>query len=266
MLTRVEMLEDGLRSLEQTVLDIRQLLQNNPGSIASQPAGKGAPVCQGESMFREAPGEKVLSEAASLRNSLMIDVHQDSHALHESVSTTLQADAPSRGSDGVSLFSSNTRAVTTLGPLHPQPADIHLIWQTYLDNVDPLIKIFHVPTIQKTICRAARDVNNLDSPTECLMFAIYYSTVVTMSAEDCRSTFDDERTVLLNRYDYKGPVMNPPDMKRYRTGVELALKRIDMMESRNLTVLKAFILYLVSCPNFSLHSLPLKFSDLRKTR
>ena len=41
---------------------------------------------------------------------------------------------------------------------------------------------------------------NLDAPTECLIFAIYYSTVVTMSAEECREEFDEDKAVILTRY------------------------------------------------------------------
>jgi hypothetical protein len=202
LLNRVERLEAGLQSLGEIVLDICELLQNGAASSALEPVGSNLPVRQGASSPQVALNENVrCQERPHLRKILTIDAYQPSSVPDGPVSTTLQADSPPQSS-----LSDDSRTSTTLGPLRPQPADIYLIWQKYLDNVDPLIKIFHVPTIQRRIFTASRHMENLDSPTEFLMFAICYSTAVTMSAEDCRSTFDDERADLLDRCDGIGPV------------------------------------------------------------
>ncbi|GIJ85153.1 hypothetical protein Asppvi_004009 [Aspergillus pseudoviridinutans] len=117
-----------------------------------------------------------------------------------------------------------------LGPLHPSPPVISTIWQTYLDVVDPVLKIFHVPTVQRHVFSLIRGQPIRDARTECLIFAIYYSTVVAMSAAECQSEFHEERATLLSRY---------------RMGVEHALLKANFLNSVDMMVLQAFSLYLI---------------------
>lgn len=97
--------------------------------------------------------------------------------------------------------------------------------------VDPVLKIVHVPSVQRQVVGVIRGRTSLDAPTECLMFAIYYSTVVSISGVECRNEFHEDKNVLL---------------KRYRTGLERALSRVDFPQSVDLVALQAFVLYLVS--------------------
>ncbi|KAL2867809.1 transcription factor domain-containing protein [Aspergillus lucknowensis] len=115
--------------------------------------------------------------------------------------------------------------------LRPPPATIALLWQKYLDVVDPLLKTFHTPTVQKLVMKAVRGRDGLDSPSECLLFVIYYATVAAMSEEDCRAEFEEERSVLL---------------KEYRAGVEYLLSRLNVLESSDLMVLQALTIYLIT--------------------
>lgn len=84
--------------------------------------------------------------------------------------------------------------------VHPSSATVLFIWQTYLDVVDPGLKIFHVPTIQRLVVQAIQCSSKLEPSTECLVFAIYYSTVVTMAAPTCRDRFHEDKSNLLSRY------------------------------------------------------------------
>lgn len=43
-----------------------------------------------------------------------------------------------------------------------------------------------------------REVSNVAA--ECLLFAIYYSTVISISAAECREELDEEKPVLLQRF------------------------------------------------------------------
>ncbi|KAH6874383.1 fungal-specific transcription factor [Thelonectria olida] len=123
-------------------------------------------------------------------------------------------------------FASETSPSPT--SLHPPPAVIPFIWQTYLEVVDPVLKLFHVPTVQEQVMRFVRCPVSLDNSTECLMFAIYYSTVVTMPAAMCWTYFNESKTTL---------------SKRFRTGVEQSLLRANFLRSRDVIVLQALVLY-----------------------
>ncbi|KAL7919897.1 fungal-specific transcription factor [Trichoderma austrokoningii] len=81
--------------------------------------------------------------------------------------------------------------------LHPPSSSIAFIWQTYLDAVDPLLKIFHVPSVQRHVMSMSQGREMPNAATECLMFAIYYSTVITISVAECREEFGEEKLRLL---------------------------------------------------------------------
>ncbi len=82
---------------------------------------------------------------------------------------------------------------------HPPPERIFSLWQLYLESVDPLLKMFHSPTIQKQVLRAGQDLSNIGRGTEALMFAIYYAAVTSMEKSECLRCLKEERTVLLER-------------------------------------------------------------------
>ncbi|KNG81759.1 fungal specific transcription factor [Aspergillus nomiae NRRL 13137] len=197
LVARVESIESKFQSLERSLAHITQLLHMNP-SLSSQE-----------------------------QDQLRLEIGQDRGS--SGWSGASHSTSPNDGQLWQS-FPLRPDPSTPLEALHPSPAVIAFIWQTYLDVVDPVLKVFHVPTVQRQVTSVIRGRFNLDAPTECLIFAIYYSTVVTMSAEECREEFDEDKAVILTRY---------------RTGVEQALSRANFLTSLDLTVLQAFALYLI---------------------
>ena len=102
------------------------------------------------------------------------------------------------GTRGASLLL--PRPAIDLNSLRPTPVMIALLWQKYLDNVDPVIKIFHAPSVQKLVMDVVRGRESLDLPSECLLFAIYYATVASMLPLSCREQFETDRGTLLKQY------------------------------------------------------------------
>ncbi|KLJ12378.1 hypothetical protein EMPG_09543 [Blastomyces silverae] len=127
------------------------------------------------------------------------------------------------------LSSANSNRPLTA--LHPQPVHIFRLWQVFLDNVNPLVKIFHASTIQQEILAGAADLENIPKATEALMFAIYACSVTSMTDHDCQSQLCETKSTLLTRY---------------RFATKQALINVRFMRSSNLTVVEAFVLYLIS--------------------
>jgi len=75
-----------------------------------------------------------------------------------------------------------------LRPPHPLPSQIPYIWQVFQENVDPLVKILHIPTMNKLIREIRTDLDNLTPSTEALMFSIYYSAITSLEDEDVSRT------------------------------------------------------------------------------
>lgn len=120
--------------------------------------------------------------------------------------------------------------LNALRSFHPQPIHIFRLWQTCLDSVNPLAKLFHAPTVQQMILEASCDLDRVPVSTEALMFAIYLSSVTSLKDEDCKSIMGEQRDVLLTRFSY---------------ATQQALINASVLKTSNLVVLQAFTLFLV---------------------
>jgi len=133
------------------------------------------------------------------------------------------------GDGGDLIFGSTPRQ--NLNSLHPSPVHIFRLWQTYLDNVDPLTKVFHAPTVQQRLLDATADLENIPKAMEALMFSIYAMSIISLNNEECQRVFIEERSVLL---------------ARYQSATRRALNNANYLRSSDLTVLQGFTLHLVS--------------------
>lgn len=75
-----------------------------------------------------------------------------------------------------------------LKSLHPLPSQIPFYWQTFLENVQPLVKIMHTPTMNKVIKEVQNNLDSLSKSTEALMFSIYFATITSMNANEVSKT------------------------------------------------------------------------------
>jgi len=143
-------------------------------------------------------------------------------------------DSPMSGSipsDGAALLLGVASSTTALTNLHPQPVHIFRLWQTFLDNVNPLSKVIHAPSVQYQILEATGDLANISKPVEALMFAIYAAAVNSLDNSECQSILGEPKSTLL---------------ARYFMATQQALIRAGFLKSSELVVLQAFTLFLVS--------------------
>jgi hypothetical protein len=131
------------------------------------------------------------------------------------------------------LSTSMTKNILT--EFHPSPLHIFKLWQTFLENVNPLTKIIHAPTIQQQILEATSDLRAVSKELEALMFAIYCIALVSMQPVEAEKSFGESKRALL---------------AKYRKGAQLAFKNASLLRTSSLTVLQAFMLYLV-CPPYT---------------
>lgn len=129
--------------------------------------------------------------------------------------------------------------------LHPNPKHVFKLWQTFADNVNPLTKIIHAPTLQDKISEAAWAVESVAKPLEATMFAVYALAVASMKPTSCVQIFGEGKTVLVNRY---------------RMGALRALSNTDLLSTRDLEVLQALTLILVS-PAYTTSQMASMLSD-----
>ncbi len=151
------------------------------------------------------------------------------------------------GASGPDLFF-DTSTMENFKALHPSPVHIFRLWQTFLDNVNPLIKIFHAPTVQQKVLDATVDLDSMPKNIEALMFGIYCAATISMNDQDCQKLFHENREQVL---------------ARFQSGARQALRNAGYLRSSDVVVLQAITLYLVS-PVYSLNQLCqlTRFEDL----
>ncbi|EER43359.1 C6 transcription factor [Histoplasma capsulatum H143] len=148
-----------------------------------------------------------------------------------------QPDTPEQGASLLPTLDEHLfilSSATSSQPLtawHPQPVHIFKLWQIFLDSVNPLVKIFHAPTVQQEILDGTADLENVSKATEALMFAIYACSITSMTDHDCQSQLCETKSALL---------------ARYRFATKQALINVGFMRSSDITVVQAFVLYLIS--------------------
>ncbi|GFF25949.1 hypothetical protein IFM58399_01228 [Aspergillus lentulus] len=115
--------------------------------------------------------------------------------------------------------------------LHPSQVEIFRLWQIYLDNVNPLLKVTHTPTLQARIIDAAADVANITPTLEALMFSIYCLAILSLSEDECRTLYGSSRDDLL---------------KGYQFACQQALLNCEVLRTSDRDCLTALYLYLIS--------------------
>ncbi|CAH0042439.1 unnamed protein product [Clonostachys rhizophaga] len=151
-----------------------------------------------------------------------------------------------RGSDYDLFLFGSPQASVDLSTFHPQPVEIFRLWQIYLDNVNPLLKVIHVPTMQGRIIEAVGNVHGISPPMESLMFSIYCIAITSLSNDECQSMLGMSQTDLLTKYQF---------------GCQQALMNARFLVSRERDTLISLYLFLLSLrPEMHPRSLSAMFS------
>ena len=135
-----------------------------------------------------------------------------------------------------------------LASIHPKQVHIFRLWQIYQDNINSLLKVSHIPTLQARILDAASDLANNDPPLAALMFSMYCVSILSLVEDECITLFGWPRRELLQRYQF---------------GCQQALLRCGFLRSGDRDCLTALYLYLVSLEPARLQPVILPFQVYR---
>ena len=133
--------------------------------------------------------------------------------------------------DSIDFVLGLTPTSISIDSSHPPGDQILELWHVFLENVDPLTKVVHGPSLQPAIQKAIVDLSSVPKSLEALLFAIYSAAVVSLKNHDCERRFGESRKALLSRY---------------RLATKAALSRAKFIGSANLAVLQAFLIHLLS--------------------
>ncbi|KAL5357404.1 fungal-specific transcription factor domain-containing protein [Aspergillus floccosus] len=145
------------------------------------------------------------------------------------------AETPSAALHGVLAAQTITGAllgrIQSLTEQHPSHEEAKKLWNAYVHNVEPLCKVLHVPTVGQTVDAISKEPSAASKNDECLLFAIYYFAVFSMSDADCLQEFRTPRSLL---------------MSKYRAAVHQALVNASWLKTTAMGVLQAYTLFLIA--------------------
>ncbi|TVY66027.1 Bikaverin cluster transcription factor bik5 [Fusarium oxysporum f. sp. cubense] len=121
-----------------------------------------------------------------------------------------------------------------LDGLNPMPSQMLFIWQTYVENVDPFIKVLHTPAIENIVKQLKGNFSSCGHNVEALLFAICLAAIASMDEKTVSFNFNTPREQLLQRYQF---------------GTEQALARANFLTTKDITILQALVIYLSLLPN-----------------
>lgn len=118
---------------------------------------------------------------------------------------------------------------------HPTHTTAMFMWETYIDRVEPLGKILHVPSTAEMLARASKEPEKASRTDECLLFAIYHFAVFSMTEDECITQLGKSRTNLMERYQF---------------ATRQALVNASFLKTTELPILQALVIFLISCAYF----------------
>lgn len=138
-----------------------------------------------------------------------------------------------RTTDQSFIFGSGSRHQSLID-LHPPVHQALLYWRLFRENCDRLIKVLHLPTMEPIILQAVKQPSCIPRGLEALIFSIYFASVESLTETECRETFGSHKGDLIDRYKF---------------ATEQALARAQFLETDELIVLQAFVIFLMSLRN-----------------
>jgi len=155
--------------------------------------------------------------------SVLIEPSDDEDEAHSPISSN-----PSSQHQGFVFGYSSTNV--DMQTLHPVEMQAHQFWLAFKENVDPLVKVLHIPTFEPVFYNAVAHPEKVSKTLEPLLFAVYYGAVTSTTPKECRECWGEDRTTMLNRY---------------RFGLEQALARANFLYCDEVVILQAFIIFLI---------------------
>ena len=141
------------------------------------------------------------------------------------------------------LFFPGDLSTANIEELVPDPIHAFKLWQLFLERVNPLFKVVHVPTVQSVVMEGATNMMSLPHHQQALLFSIYTIAAVSLS--------DAEAIQILG-------MSRESAVQKFLAGTKVALIRFNLLKNYNMTALQALIHYMVcicpctknSCPRY----------------
>ncbi|GAD99904.1 conserved hypothetical protein [Paecilomyces variotii No. 5] len=118
---------------------------------------------------------------------------------------------------------------TDIAHYYPDATLALRLWTVYVNNVDPVLKVLHIPTTQSAMIATIADVKSGSPAMLALSFAIYFAAVTTLTNQEISELSSNDRQTLLHQY---------------KTGLNQAVLKADYLNKPDLQILQALVIYI----------------------
>ncbi len=181
--------------------------------------------------MRQYRGDLIIYRSGFWSEDLSGEILEDFFDQNSSLASIGDAPRETPSTLDLSLVFHSTPSTESLSGFHPPTSQIFRLWETFLKNVDPLVKIIHVPTVQRQLLQASVDLPNVSKAFEAFMFSLYASAITTLSNEECLELTGAPKSPLL---------------EQHHRVTQQALTRAGLLGTLDIVVLQAAVLFLHS--------------------
>ncbi|VUC32755.1 unnamed protein product [Clonostachys rosea] len=171
------------------------------------------------------PWETLLTDGKRVQyvdNTNLLDLFQDENRINPPEPQPPQRIASKRGRNlnlTVGLPSVVTDNSADWHQLYPDTQLALILWTTYIENVDPVLKILHIPTMQSAMINMISQPQSNSYSMSALAFAVYFAAITSLPEEQLPHLTTEDREVMLQKYKKginqvitEGQLFNEPDL------------------------------------------------------
>ncbi|KAF7544306.1 hypothetical protein G7Z17_g10061 [Cylindrodendrum hubeiense] len=166
---------------------------------------------------------------------LWASIHEELQAMREIVDTDDPEECSVLGSDelspdpNVDLLLPGDASSRSIEDLQPDPVHIFRLWQLFLDRVNPLMKVIHVPSVQPYVMDATTNMDSIPVNYQALLFSVFTMAAVSLTEKECKQMLGCTRDEAI---------------RRFTMGTKLALQKFNFLKNYDMVVLQSLLLYL----------------------
>jgi hypothetical protein len=126
------------------------------------------------------------------------------------------------------------QCAVNLREFYPDAATLSQLQHIYADQIDPMVKMLHLPSLFNTMNTALADPSSVPKSVEAVLLCFCLATVSTMSQHQCQAVLNQDRVSVVTKY---------------KKAAMQALTNARFLQSPDFTNLQALSLYLVCYNN-----------------
>jgi hypothetical protein len=157
-------------------------------------------------------------------------IHTEEHKIVESMDESSDTQRGYQPSDENGFLLGTQSQRLDLASFHPPLPALQQMWSAFVDKVDPMTKILHLPTFWTTLKQVVENPRHTSKTLDALIFGFYFATVTAMTANECQRILSQPK---------------PTALARYRLAAQQALGNACFLKTTSLVTLQGYTFYLV---------------------